>query len=243
MKAKFRPQRRAGRPAHGCYPGATGSKTIPNCEDCCNCCGEGRTPAVEPKTRSRNEANSSFLFNKGSKWKPNSVSARLRYPPDATQMQPHATLPKQNRCNPAVATRFTPIPARNGFSPSSPALPIRLARNGADTMKLNDLHEIGFVRQKNAELHCPTARALDSRQSLQSPSGAQASPSPSTAPHANSSNFNGNGFVCPVLHPARITPPTHKSAQSRPIAHNRRKPPAPGARSAPPPPPCFSPQI
>src|ERR1017187_10139373 len=189
-------------------------------------------------------------------------------PPDATQMQPHATLPKQNRCNPAVATRFTPIPARNGFSPSSPALPIRLARNGADTMKLNDVHEIGFVRQKNAELHCPTARALDSRQSLQSPSGAHASPSPSTAPHANSFNFNCNGFVCPVLHPARITPPTHKSAQSRPIAHNRRKPPAPnpppprppgpppppgaspqplppspGARSAPPPPPCFSPQI
>ena len=155
MKAKFRPQRRAGRPAHGCYPGATGSKTIPNCEDCCNCCGEGRTPAIEPKTRSRNEANSSFLFNKGSKWKPNSVSARLRHPPDATQMQPHATLPKQNRCNPAVATRFTPIPARNGFSPSSPALPIRLARNGADTMKLNDLYEIGFVRHKERRAALP----------------------------------------------------------------------------------------
>src|ERR1017187_7470428 len=97
--------------------------------------------------------------------------------------------------------------------------------------------KIGLVRQKNAEPHCPTARALDSRQSLQSPSGthshphawpaqspaslAQASPNPSTAPHANSFNFNGNGFVCPVLHPARITPPTHKSAQSRPVAHNR----------------------
>src|ERR1035441_6088641 len=33
------------------------------------------------------------------------------------------------------------ITVRNGFSPSSPALPIRLARNGADTMKLNDLRE------------------------------------------------------------------------------------------------------
>src|ERR1039458_1478742 len=49
MKAKFRPQRRAGRPAHGCYPGATGSKTIPNCEDCCNCCGEGRSQPSNPK--------------------------------------------------------------------------------------------------------------------------------------------------------------------------------------------------
>src|ERR1017187_1197725 len=101
-------------------------------------------------------------------------------PPDATQMQPHATLPKQNRCNPAVATRFTPIPARNGFSPSSPALPIRLARNGADTMKLNDLHE--------------------------------------------------NGFVCPVLHPTRIAPSTHNSAQIRPIAHNRRQHPEPSTQ-------------
>src|ERR1039457_5352492 len=80
---------------------------------------------------------------------------------------------------------------------------------------------------------------------------------------------NGNGFICPISHPARIAPPTHKSAQSRPIAHNRRKPPAPppppppprapphprrkpppptpkprrAKRPTPPPPPCFSPQI
>src|ERR1035438_3613573 len=117
--------------------------------------------------------------------------------------------------------------------------------------------KIGLVRQKNAEPHCPTARALDSRQSLQSPSGthshphawpaqspaslAQASPNPSTAPHANSFNFNGNGFVCPVLHPARITPPTHKSAQSRPIAHNRRKPPAPYTPTPPMKLPAYTP--
>src|ERR1022692_1863535 len=103
-----------------------------------------------------------------------------------------------------------------------------------------------FVR-KNAELHCPTARALDSRQSLQSPSGAHASPSSSTAPHANSFNFNGNGFVCPISHPARIAPAMHKSAQSRPIAHNRRKPPAPNPQpppaEPPTPPPFFFPRI
>ena len=113
MKAKFRPQRRAGRPAHGCYPGATGSKTIPNCEDCCNCCGEGRTPAVEPKTRSRNEANSSFLFNKGSKWKPNSVSARLRHPPTR-----HKCNLMQHSPSKIAATQ----PSRRGLPRSQPEM-------------------------------------------------------------------------------------------------------------------------
>ena len=50
---------------------------------------------------------------------------------------------------------------------------------------------------------------------------------PQAPPHANSFDSNDNGFVRPISHPARIAPAMHKSAQSRPIAHNRRKPPAP----------------
>ena len=68
---------------------------------------------------------------------------------------------------------------------------------------------------------------------------------PQAPPHANSFDSNDNGFVRPISHPARIAPPTHKSAQSRPIAHNRRKPPAPNpqprrAKRAPPTPLLFS---
>ena len=91
-KAKFHPERQADSPAHGCIrvqPDATRSQIVRMLHPLRG----GRTPAVEPKIKLRNEANLSFLFNKGSKWKPNSVSARLRRPPpDATQMQPHATL-------------------------------------------------------------------------------------------------------------------------------------------------------
>jgi hypothetical protein len=235
-KAKFHPERQADSPAHGCIrvqPDATRAQIVRMLHPLRG----GRTPAVEPKIKLRNEANSSFLFNKGSKWKPNSVSARLRRPPPTRHKCNLMQHSQQNRYNPAVATRFTPITVRK----SSPAVPIRLARNGADTMKLKDLREIGFVRQKNAEPHCPTAQALDSRQSLQSPSGthshphvwpapspaslAQASPSSSTAPHANSFDSNDNGFVRPILHPARIGA---LDAQLRTNPPNRAQPaPAP----------------
>ena len=139
-KAKFHPERQADSPAHGCIrvqPDATRAQIVRMLHPLRG----GRTPAVEPKIKLRNEANSSFLFNKGSKWKPNSVSARLRRPPPTRHKCNLMQHSQQNGYNPAVATRFTPITVRNGFSPSSPAVPIRLARNGADNMKLKDLRE------------------------------------------------------------------------------------------------------
>jgi hypothetical protein len=198
-KAKFHPQRQADSPAHGCIrvqPDATRSQIVRMLHPLRG----GRTPAVEPKIRLRNEANSSFLFNKGSKWKPNSVSARLRRPPPTRHKCNLMQHSQQNRYNPAVATRFTPITVRNGFSPSSPAVPIRLARNGADTMKLKDLREIGFVRRKNAEPQCPTAQALDSRQSLQI---AERHPFSSPCVACTVTRFARSGVTQPKHRPAR----------------------------------------
>ena len=81
-------------------------------------------------------------------------------PPDATQMQPHATLSSKIAATQPSRRGLPQITVRNGFSPSSPAVPIRLARNGADTMKLKDLREIGFVRRKNAEPPLPNRPGL-----------------------------------------------------------------------------------
>src|ERR1039457_6347947 len=128
-------------------------------------------------------------------------------------------------------------------------------------MKLNDLPEIGFDRQKNASPHSPTdqapkraevaaiveshpfssprlARAVGRAAFRSSQPGTSTRPrrppqrarppprqpgQPQAPPHANSFDSNDNGFVRPISHPARMAPAMHKSAQSRPIAHNRRK--------------------
>ncbi len=70
--------------------------------------------------RLRNEANSSFLFNKDSKWKPNSVGARLRQHPRRDTNATSCNTLKQNRCNPAVATRFTPNHSPKWLLPKFP---------------------------------------------------------------------------------------------------------------------------
>jgi hypothetical protein len=113
-------------------------------------------------------------------------------------------------------------------SENSPPALIGDSENGVDTMKANDLQEIGFVRQKKFAPHLPETQ----------PVRTHLPPDPTTL-HANSFNPNGNGFVCPTPQPARSAPPMHKSAQ---IARNRQnhQPPA-TARSAPCP-PCFSPR-
>ena len=130
-------------------------------------------------------------------------------------------------------------------------------------MKLNDLPEIGFDRQKNADPHSPTDQAQREPRSLQSssrthshlhgwpaqsagplsvrrnqeprpdrvahPQRARPHPcqpgQPQAPPHANSFDSNDNGFVRPILHPARIGA---LDAQLRTNPPNRAQPaPAP----------------
>ena len=119
-------------------------------------------------------------------------------------------------------------------------------------MKVNGLHQIGFDWQKEpgrcnrrvapilistagprSRLGCFPFVATRNLDQTASPTPPRARPhpcqpgQPQAPPHANSFDSNDNGFVRPISHPARMAPAMHKSAQSRPIAHNRRKPPAP----------------
>jgi hypothetical protein len=85
-------------------------------------------------------------------------------------MQPDATLPAK-----MAATQSSQLgsPTRPdvGFSEHPLLLPIRHGGNGADTMKVNDLREIGFVWQKNAEPPCRTAQAGSAQPTPLQPDG------------------------------------------------------------------------
>ena len=123
------------------YPGATGCNTIPNSEDVAPAAGRVARQPSNPKSDYETKPIRPFFSIKAQDGSQIPSALACGSTPDATQMQPHATLSSKIAATQPSRRGLPQITVRNGFSPSSPAVPIRLARNGADTMKLNDLRE------------------------------------------------------------------------------------------------------
>jgi hypothetical protein len=86
---------------------------------------------------------------------------------------------RQERCNPTAATVGCPNHRAETSSEDSPPTPAGNTKNGVDSMKTNEILEIGFVREKSVVPHLPGP--ADPSQTYQP----KLNP-----PHANSFNIN-----------------------------------------------------
>jgi len=170
-------------------------------------------------------------------------------------MQPDATLPAKSP-QPSAATRL-PVTAENGFSRNFASSFDRHAKIGVNTMKLSDLHEIGFVRQKGFAPHHPTAQAQDSRQSLVAPIPSHARPAQSPRVAHPRHHPNPSAAACQRLwfqwerlrlSNFHMRPNRASDAQIGPIPPNRAQtganpqPPATTPAGSRAPPPCILPK-